>query len=248
MGTLLLLLLACGGDDKDSTGGGDSDPNTGVEPVCTEPTEPSCVDALISDMSMHDDKISEGEVTNTTDGEDFVTNVDASAGGFYEYADNAWVYIKFTPEGAVRVDITDEDSLESMDWDMSLRRYILRLNGGDSGPSCVGAAAFLEMSYSDLTAVPDGMSYATDDFYTDDCSFINDSSGLEGSPQVVMSPWWSYPGCVATSDVPFLIQLADGSIIKLVVESYYDEGQSNCNATGQATGNGGYIQMRWRFM
>lgn len=174
--------------------------------------------------------------------------MDASAGGYADAAKNPWVYVRFTATGAERVDIDDETALEDMTWDMALHRYVLRLNGGSSGPSCVGAAAMLGFEYADLSSVPDGVSFQPDSFYTDDCTFINDSSGLEGSPQVALSQWWEYPGCVATTGTPFLVQQADGSVLKLVVESYYDQGQDTCNSTGSTNGSGGYFTLRWAYL
>lgn len=245
-----LLIAAC--SDKsavdDTSPAGDDTGSTVTDAVCTEPTSIPCTDAIISDMSLHDDAVSDGEVTTSEDSGDFVTYVDASAGGYSNASKNPWVYIKFTATGAEKVEIDDEAALESMDWDMSLRRYILRLNGGDSGPSCVGAVAFLEKSYDELSSVPDGLSYGYDDFYTDDCTLVEDTSGLPGSPAVVLGPWWTYPGCVAASDVPFLIQLADGHIIKLRVETYYKTDQDICDTTGTVPSDGGYITLRWRMM
>ena len=243
-----------GGDDTgtsaaDDTSGGDDTSEGGVEAVCTEPTDIPCTDAIISDLSLQDDKITEGEVTTTTEGDDFFTLVDATAGGYGRETRNAWTYVKFTETGAEKVEIDDETALESMDWDLAARRFILRLNGGDSGPSCVGAAALLESEYEDLTEVPDGLSYQMDDYYTDDCTLTNDSSGLPGSPQVALGPWWEYPGCVATTGVPFFVQLADGHVIKLRVETYYEEKQDTCNETGSSDMDaGGYIRMRWRML
>lgn len=241
---LVAVLVGC-------NGGGDSDSDTDIasDAVCTQPTEVQCVDQMILDLALHDDLVAtDADVTTTTEGSDFVTAVDASAGGFGQDANHPWVYVKFDSDGAHRVDIDDETALTSMDWDLAARRFILRLNGGSSGPSCVGAAAFLEKTYADLTAVPDGISYQTDGYYTDNCTIVNDSSGLPGSPQVAMAPWWSYDGCVATTGHPFLLQLADGRVIKLAVEQYYATGQATCNSSGTAGQDGGNFVFRWAFV
>jgi len=244
-----LLLFACTGtsDDKgvDDTGAG-----TELEPVCTEPVAPECVDEMILDLSLHDDKVSDGNVSTVADGADFITEVDASAGGYSQSANNPWVYVRFGSDGAERVDIDDETALEDMTWHLALRRFIIRINSGDSGPSCVGAAAMLGYTYEDLTSVPEGLTYQPDAYYTDDCTIINDSSGLPGSPQVAMGAWWGYPdSCVSTTGTPMLIQLEDGRIVKLVVESYYDgEGQAECNADGSTSADSGYYTLRWTVM
>ena len=250
IGMVALLSLgsaACSGDKADDTSGGGGGGGT-VEAVCEDPVEVSCVDQLILDLSLHDDKVSDAEVSTTPDGEDFLTFVDASAGGYNDAVNNPWVYVRFTEDGAERVDIDDETALESMDWDMALRRFIVRLNGGSSGPSCVGAATFRETAYEDLTEIPDGLTFGQDDYYTDDCTIINDSSGLPGSPQVVLGGWWEYPGCVATTGYPHLVQLASGKILKLRIDSYYGEGQDTCNESGAPGGDSGFINMRWAWM
>lgn len=249
---LLTLLSACifspdkDGDDSTSI----ADDSGAPTEVCTEPTELTCVDEIISDLSLQDEEINEDDVSTETDGDDFLTFIDASAGGYGQEIHHAWQYIKFTDTGAVSLDMTDEDALESMDWDLSARRFILRLNGGSSGPSCVGAVVLGEgYTYESLTEVPEGVRFALDDYYTDDCTLINDSSGLQGSPQTVLSPWWNYSTCVETSDQPFLIQLSSGRVLKLVVENYYDgEGQAECNESGSTREPGGYFRMRWRFL
>jgi hypothetical protein len=244
-------LFACNGDkdeDSDPAGGDDSGTNddTGATDAC-EPTKVACQDELVLDLSLQDE-VTDGEVETTTDGDDFVTSVDASAGGFTDAANNPWVYVKFDTDGAVRVDITDEEALLSEDWDLAARRFVVRLNGGSSGPSCVGAAVVPSSTYDELDAVPAGVTYHTDDFYTDDCTIINDSSGLPGSPQVVLGPWWEYPGCVATTFTPFLVQVADGRVLKLVIEEYYASGQETCNETGAAGTDSGFLKIRWAWL
>ena len=234
------------GDDTDGDDtGGDTD---APDAVCTESEPATCEDAIILDLALHDDKVSEGAVGNTTDGDDFVTTVDATAGGYSNYMNNPWVYVKFTESGAERVDIDDVTALESMDWDISLRRYLIRLNGGTSGGSCVGAVTLPETAYGDVTALPEDTPFVEDEFYTEDCTFINDSSGLPGSPQVALGQWWEYPGCVATTLYPHVVRLADGRQIKLVVEAYYGSGQEGCNERGAAGSDSANITMRWSWL
>jgi hypothetical protein len=239
---MLVWLLACIGTEKE----------TGEEvstvAICEETVELECEDAIIQDLALHDDKISDGAVSTNTDGSDFVSSVDASAGGYNDSANNPWVYVKFTADGLEKVEIDDETALDSMDWDMSLKRFMIRLNGGTSGGSCVGAVSLLEGDYSALNEIPEGLGYVVDEFYSSSCVIINDSSGLPGSPQLALAPWWSYDGCVKTTNVPHLIQLADGSVVKMVVESYYTSGQDACNAgTGSGEGSADYT-LRWAYM
>ena len=240
----VLLVLGCGISTDDDKAADDT--AAGLDPVCTEPVAPACVDEMILDLSLHDDKTSRGDVTTTTDGADFVTAIDASAGGYSQAANNAWVYVRFGADGAEKLEIDDESALEDMTWHLALRRFIVRVNSGDSGPSCVGAAAMIGSSYADVTTVPEGITYLQDDYYTDDCTIINDSSGLPGSPQVAMGAWWSYDGCVQTTGTPMLLQLEDGRVIKLVVETYYEgNGQEECNENSSTTAESGFFTIRW---
>ena len=241
--SVFLMLISCQLGEKNNDEMEDL-----VEPICEEALDVVCLDELILDLSLQDDKISEGDVETIEDGGDFITYVDATAGGYMNATNNPWVYVRFTPTGAEKVEIDDETALESMDWDLSLKRFILRLNGGDSGPSCVGAVTLLETSYEELESVPEGISFYEDDFYTSDCTFINDSSGLPNSPQVALGSWWTYPGCVATSMYPHIIQLADGSTIKLVVEAYYRSGQDTCNTTGNMGTDSANYTLRWSYL
>ena len=245
----LVALTACSDDDGEvGETGITEETGVSVEAVCTEPTPVSCVDAIIADLSLQDDLVSEGAVTNTTDGEDFVTSVDATAGGFQNAANNPWVYIRFTESGAERVDLDDETALESMDWHVAAKRYNIRVNSGSSGPSCVAAATMLDTEYASIGEVPSGLQYFEDDFYTPDCTLINDSSGLPGNPQTALGAWWSYPGCVATSGTPFILQLDDGHIVKLVVEAYYGEGQEGCNESGTPGSESARLTWRWTYL
>lgn len=248
---MLFLLLACGEkstDTSDENVEENVDVSAELNPVCEDLVEVECVDAIILDLSLHDDKISDGAVETTADGDDFVSTVDATAGGYNNSVNNPWVYVKFTTGGLERVDIDDETALESMDWDMALKRFMIRLNGGSSGGSCVGSASLLEADYASLTEIPEGLTYIPDDFYGSDCTIINDSSGMPGSPQLALSPWWSYSSCVKTTGIPHLIQLADGHVVKLVVEAYYSSGQDECNANDIMGSDSGTYTLRWAYM
>lgn len=219
---------------------------TAPEPVCMELSAITCEDSLVQDLSFQE-AVSSGEIGNQRLGAEFVSSVDATAGGFQQAASNPWIYVRFTNAGLEKVEISDEDSLESMQWHMAAHRFKLRMNGGSSGPSCVGAAAMLEQTYDDVAEVPQGLQYYQDAYYNPDCSMIQDSYGM-GSPQVYLSGWWEYPGCVATTGVPYLIQLEDGRVVKLVVEAYYEGGQDVCNSNGSPGTGSANFSWRWRFM
>jgi hypothetical protein len=241
-----LLSLGCGDDTKDDTDSPGETGDTQAASMCPELTPVACEDDLVQDLLTDDGEISDGAVTTTTDGDDFVTVVDATAGGMNQAANNPWVYIRFDTDGANRVVISDEDALESAEWHMALRRFLLRMNSGDGGPSCVGIAKMGSYDYGDLTEEPSGVEYGLDDFYDDSCELQMDSYGM--SPQFATYGWWAYAACVETTMVPFLVQLDDGGVLKLVVEEYYGSGQEDCNSTGTAGSDSGMIKLRWAFL
>lgn len=241
-----LLTFGCG-DPKDDTDTTDeTGDSTATEGLCPELTEVPCEDDIIQDLLTDDGDVSDGSVTTTTDGDDFVTVVDATAGGYNQAANNPWVYIRFDAEGASRVDISDEDSLENADWHMALRRYLVRLNSGDGGPSCVGAAKMAAYDYADLSEEPSGTEYQLEDFYTDSCELVMD--GYAMSPQFALYGWWDYSACVETTMTPFLVQLEDGGVVKLVIEAYYGSGQEDCNSSGSMGSDSGMLTLRWAFL
>jgi len=53
---------------------------------------------------------------------------------------------------------------------------------------------------------------------------------------------------VATSDVPFLIQLDDARVLKLVVDAYYGSGQDDCNTSDVPGEQSAHFTIRWAFL
>ena len=199
--TFIATISACGSETSDTDGTDASDTeqtgenetgNTQLEANCTEPMEVQCVDNLVLDLSLQNSVAATG-VTSAQEGANWVTTIDATAGGYMNAADNPWIYVRFTENGAEKVEINDNESLESMDWHLAAHRFKIRLNSGSGGPSCVQAAVLLEGDYDLINEVPDNLTFYKDNFYTADCSLVSDSYGM-GSPQVFMSNWWSYSG------------------------------------------------------
>lgn len=241
----LIALTACPGPSSEPDTDTDEPVRAGI---CDEPRDVDCVDDLVLDLGLQDDAFSDGSVTTTVDGSDFVTEVDATAGGVSNAATNPWVYVRFTSNGAEKVEIDDETALGSTEWHVAARRFILRVNSGSSGPSCVAASPVFDRTYAELDAPAEGVTWYEDDFYTPDCTLINDSSGLPDNPQVALAPWWEYPGCVATSMTPFFLRLETGEVVKLVVEEYYAEGQEDCNTNGTMGSGSANFTWRWTFV
>jgi hypothetical protein len=221
-------------------------PATGGADGCAL-VEVPCLDAAIEDLSLHDDKVSDAAVDSTRDGADWISVVDASAGGTMAAPMNPWVYLRFADDGLQRVDVDDLSATERGDWDIAAKRYGIRVNSGSSGPSCVTVAA-PGGDYAGVTAPPADDAFAVEDYYDDACTLVEDGAGLPGNPDFRMKSWWGYAGCVTTTGTPFVLRLADGRALKLVVEAYYEPGQEDCNASGAMGRGSGIMTWRWSFL
>jgi len=256
----LAALTACGGGGAGGSGGAGGNGTSGgggsggaaPTPLCTMPTTVACSDQIILQMNFQPDPVN-ATISNTADGAGWNTHVDATAGGAFTSMPTAYTYGKFTDQGLVRVDVSDEGSLTSMDWDIAFRRYVVRVNSGDSGPSCVQAARVPGTTkFEDLDATPDNLLYHTDDTFTDSCDLIPDGSGLPDSPATALSSYWTYPGCVQMTGYVYVIALADGHHVKFTVDDYYSPTvQDQCQTQGAIpmtnTGSANFI-VRWAYL
>jgi hypothetical protein len=254
----VLTFAACDGGDPPTPDAGPDEEDAGARsdaggqrtPICTEATPPTCIDDSFLALALFPDP-SLGEIENTPEGAGFATLVDATAGG--ATPSEAYVYARFTDDGLVRVDLDDESAFESMDWDIAFQRFVIRLNSGVSGPSCVsGARTAIDTDYDTLQTVPDDLEYRTEEYFTESCEFIPDGSGRE-SPGTALQSFWRYPGCVAMTGNVYVVRLANGRRLKLTVTSYYDpDVQAQCDADlgidlTMPTGSGN-IRLRWAFL
>jgi hypothetical protein len=263
------FVAACGDDASTGSpsggdgGGATTDPGSGGSggaggsapsgPACTKPTPVACEDEIILGMNLQKDPAA-GAITSAASSGHVESKIDATAGGAFTSQPTSYTYGKFKDGELTKVAIGDEDSLESMDWDIAFRRYVVRINSGDSGPSCVTATPTpAGTDFDALAAVPSNASFHTDDYFTDDCTIISDGTGLPNSPATALSGFWEYPGCVKMTGDVYILQIADGRYVKLVVDDYYaPDVQTQCNETGAVstttdTGSGNYV-VRWAFL
>lgn len=252
------LIVACNPD----TGGLDSGtaPDTGgtADDAGTDaPVAPSCVahEAACQDesigMLMLQSTASAALITEegTTAGE-FTTHVDATAGGFGA-PPQSYVYARFTETGLEVVRIDDEAALESSDWDIAFRRFVMRLNSGVSGPGCVeGGRTGPGATFESVTSVPDDVEFFAEEYFSgDSCEFIADATGM--GPQTVLSSYFAYASCLSMTDNVYIVALGDGRHVKLQVLSYYaPDVQETCNTTGAVGGTtgSGNMRIRWAFL
>lgn len=209
------------------------------------PAKVLCTDNQISDLSLLK-KASTRSITNTTDGQSFASVVDATAGGFSP--NESFLYAKFTETGLERVDVGDQAALDSVAWDIAFRRYVVRLNSGVSGPSCVTGAAFASgVTFEQVIKASSTLTMQSEAYYDAGCKLVGDNSGLS-SPATVLNSFWKYEKCVQMTGKIFQIKLADGRFLKVNFTAFYaPEAQATCDSTGNVPQGtvGAKIMLRW---
>lgn len=248
-------LAACaadsnGGDDDDD----DDNPSACVPDLpaqeCETQAAVECRDQTLVELEMTPNAVTPGLIENTAlDAGGFHSQVDATAGGFP--ATEGYVYARFTDEGLEKVELTDDASFDSFDWDVAFRRFVIRLNSGMGGPGCVTAARGpVDVDFACPDFDPALLDFNKEQFMSPGtCDIIADGSGL-GSPGVVLQNFWTYPGCVQMTGYVYFISLANGRFVKLRVTHYYNEqAQQDCQETDTTDSAGsGNLQMDWDFV
>ncbi len=219
---------------------------------CAALAEVACQDQMIQELQLQD-VVAPGLIENTAEGDGWVSAIDATAGGFEPPMPQGYVYGRFTDTGLERVALDDEAALESGDWDIAFRRYVIRVNGGASGPSCVSVARTPPgTDFGAALAPAEDALYRVDSQYGPDCDFVGDGSGLPTSPATALSSYYAYSGCVEMTGNVYVLRLADGRDVKLTVTGYYApaDRQQFCEDNGQAPmpSGSGNIGLRWAFL
>jgi HmuY protein len=240
--TLLLLAISACGNSANNVG-------PDLAPACAHTVD--CTDQSIQQLSLFR-PVNTATVANDASAGSFIlTSVDATGGGISPT--KAYVYVKFTDSGLMPVAVGDEDAFTSTDWDLAFRRFIIRLNSGISGPSCVTAARTASgTTFDGVTGVPTGLDYRTEEYFTPapGCTYVPDGSGLN-SPGTALQSFWEYPGCVKMTGNVFIIALADGRRVKMQVTRYYtDAAQMECDTmnTIPTPSGAGNVQVKWAFL
>jgi hypothetical protein len=218
-----------------------------VEGVCP-PQEVACADNQIQDLSLFK-KVNPAAVASESDGSGWISTLDATGGGMSPT--QSFLYAKFTANGLEKVNVGDQAALESADWDIAFRRYVIRLNSGVAGPSCVQGGEIKGKTFTEVDAWPATIKLASEAYYDAECTLVEDSSGLPNAPATVLAKFWTYKSCVQMTGKTWGLQLADGQRVKLTVDGYYAAAaQDTCNATGAAPQGsvGGKFRLRWAFL
>lgn len=232
---VVVWVAGCSDDDGDKT----LYPDLGALPDIEqkEECESEWIDAVIANNA-----VSTGDVATTEESTVYTTKADASAGGMMAAASNPYLYLSL--KDGTRVDITDIDSRTSTAWDLAMRRTVIRINGGDSGPGQGAVARITGKSFDEVTEIPDASAFTTDEFIDETCKVARDPiSNIQTSfsgPSTADS-WYEYDQSSGTHDVIpkpiiWVLQLADGSYIKMEILSFKE---------GTTTG---YYTLKWQVL
>lgn len=225
------------------------DPSPEPDGTSCGAVEVSCQDQSVQQLLLKTDP-NPAEIVEESDGSGvFISVIDARGGGLQ--VTESYVYAQFTDEGLRKVDIGDEAAFESRDWDIALRRFVIRLNSGVSGPSCVEVARLApETEFDAVDAAPEDLEFRTEAYFAPEtCEFVAD--GGFGGPSTAMISYWEYDACLQMTGNIFVVALADGRYVKLEVLSYYEPAnQDVCNETGTVPQPSGaaQIRLRWAFL
>jgi hypothetical protein len=202
------MLLGCASEGSD-------EPNTPLD------ANPSCDPLTVLPTSYRPiPTTSTGAVALTTTAHDTTGTIDATAGGLSGAADNPYVYVDLITN--TRVDVSDVNARDSLDWDIALKRSSLRINGGDSGGGrrtlAIAAGA---TSVTTVTAPSSG--YTEDDFTSDDCMLATIPGG---EPMSAFGEWYEYDvetHAVTPKTEVYVLQRPDGSRTALRIVTYYGD-------------------------
>lgn len=122
-----------------------------------------------------------------------------------------WVYFNLSDQQVVEPADPENDTT----WDIGLKRYNVKLNGGISGVGEVEAAELMSEDYSLLQMAP------ADGYMTDEA----DSDG-DGVDEYALGTWYDYDymtHVLTAADKVYVLRTVNGAYVKLQFQDYYDD-------------------------
>lgn len=194
-----------------------------------------CTAALKQSLSLVD-AVSESEVVALETSPELLLYVDASAGGLSGTDQFPWVYVSLVRGEAVA--LTDLEALSSRAWDLALKRFVLRTNGGDSGPGAGGALRLTLPWESVEKATLGERALPTEQWLDEDCNL---TTGETQELLTTFSGWYQYDAGshrLTPLEATYLVRGGDGALYKLAVLDYY------ANADGSHGTRDGHFKLR----
>lgn len=207
-----LLSLACSSDPITDDGAAGSGGGAATPPR-------ACSGALKQSLGLVDEVSSAAVSTVDERAEEKTLYVDASAGGIEGQDEHAWVYVSLaTGQG---VALTDLAALESRDWDLAFKRFVVRTNSGDSGPGR-GGAIRVALDFAQVDAATLGNKpLPIEEWFDDDCTLrVDENEEL----LTTFTGWSQYDEAkhvLNAADVTYIAAGADGALYKVAILDYY---------------------------
>lgn len=184
-----LIAVGCGSDDADSTDttadttstADTSTADAGGEDIATigdVSTPPDADDERCPTIDLKEawplnDEFAQGDIDTRADGDAFISEIDAFAGGSQGARDNAFIYFDFV-SGEQQL-LTDDESLIDSDWVLGFRRTNVRLNSGDSGPGGWEMARLSGTTFEAVDAAPEAANaWEVDSTFSSTCEILLD--------------------------------------------------------------------------
>lgn len=163
--------------------------------------------------------------TTQLDNGDFLTVVDATAGGAFTTEPHGFAYFSFARQDVIA--LTDAEAAQSAEWHIAFKRSEIRLNGGISGPGQGGAfpAYQTDQTFADIA---EAVQFR---YFADKASSAFSSDTGE---------WYSYDSTthiLSTRNHVYVIDTGAG-FYKMQILNYYRE------VAGAPVS--GFITFRWR--
>lgn len=174
---------------------------------------------------------------------DTVVTTELSPGVYSTVVDasdiSAFVYFAFSKPGQVK----PADPAASTEWDLGLRRFSIKVNGGVSGSQAMLVAAITDQDFAAVTKAPSS-GYATDEA-REGMSSNPDFIGGDEAAFVFFAPnpasengWYLYDEpthSLSPAPIVYVLRAADGtSFYKLQITKYYNQ-----------AGEAGHVEFIW---
>lgn len=222
---------ATGGDDAAGPGDDANAPDDDVAPPEDDVVQPdACAPGSDARKQAARAQVAENEGVNAgaatftvEDGVHFAT-LDAVSGGPPAAATTSYIYVDL--DTAEKLEISDVEAFENADWDIAVRRAMIRINSGDSGPG-VWMVAQVDEKFED--ALPpdatDRTAWKSETFIGPDCSLLTDGEEPFEFMATAFGEWYEYDFATHTPKLPekatwFLYNRTDHRVYKFGIDSF----------------------------
>jgi hypothetical protein len=206
-------------DTTADSGVGDATETDAGEDTQSDADDTCNPDALAAEQVAVNESVNDGEVSVANENGVQTVTLDASSGGVSEAAQQSFIYIDLDEPG--KLALSDADAFEDTTWDIAVRRTVIRINGGDSGPGNWLLTA-IDDGWSDASMPGRDAEWSTDNFVTDSCELVQTE---RGSIITAFGQWYDYNPQTHEVSAPenttwALYNSSTHSVIKLGIAAY----------------------------